>query len=120
MEILTANHWTDFRDSYGRLIGRIEGAEGDCNHIERTIVSSNPVPSELPETKRQSKEHTWTVCCPWYICSRELYCLASVDEYAPNPVESQCPRMGDMGGDEVALNSWGSTLSEAKMEEGGG
>jgi hypothetical protein len=36
MQILTANHWTEVRDLYGRVRGRIKGAEGDGNPIGRT------------------------------------------------------------------------------------
>ena len=30
----------------------------DCNPIERTTVSTNPDPSELPETNLKTKEYT--------------------------------------------------------------
>jgi hypothetical protein len=56
--ILTANHWTEVGDSYGRVKGSIEGAEGDVNPIGRPTVATNPDPSELPETKPPAKEHT--------------------------------------------------------------
>jgi hypothetical protein len=36
MQIPTAKHWTEFRDTYGRVAGRIEGPEGDGNPIGRT------------------------------------------------------------------------------------
>ena len=57
MQILTGKHWTEVRDSYGRVRGRIEGAEGDCNPIGRTTVSTNPDPLELPETEPPTKEY---------------------------------------------------------------
>jgi hypothetical protein len=56
---LTANHWTGVRDPYERARGRIDRAEGDCHCIGKTTVSTNPNPSELPETKPKTKEHTW-------------------------------------------------------------
>lgn len=59
MQILTANHWTEVRDPYGRVRGRIEGAEGDGNPIGRPTVSTNLDPWELPETEPPTKEHTW-------------------------------------------------------------
>ena len=34
---LIANHWTEARDPDGRIRGRIEGAEGDCNPIGTTV-----------------------------------------------------------------------------------
>jgi hypothetical protein len=36
--MLTANHWTEVKDAYGRLRGRIGGAEWDGNPIGRTTV----------------------------------------------------------------------------------
>ena len=57
MQILATNHWV--RDPYRRVSGRIERAEGNGNPIERTTVSTNLEPWELPETKLPTKEHTW-------------------------------------------------------------
>jgi hypothetical protein len=37
----TANHRIEPGDLNGRVRGRTEGAEGDCNHIGRTIISTN-------------------------------------------------------------------------------
>jgi hypothetical protein len=55
MQIITANHCTEVRDCYGRVRGRSEGVEGDCTSTGRTTISTNPVPSELPETKLLTK-----------------------------------------------------------------
>jgi hypothetical protein len=41
MQILTANHLTEPRDTYERVRGGTEGVQGDCNTIERTMVSTN-------------------------------------------------------------------------------
>jgi hypothetical protein len=38
MEILAANHWTEPRGSNGRVKGRTEGAEGECNPLERITI----------------------------------------------------------------------------------
>ena len=59
MGIPTANHWTEIGDSSGRVRGRIEEGEGDFNPIGRPAMLTNPDPSELPETKLPTKEHTW-------------------------------------------------------------
>jgi hypothetical protein len=64
MQILTAYHWIVVRDPYGRVRGRMEGAEQDCNPIGRTKVSTNLDPSALPQTKPLTKEHTWEIG-PW-------------------------------------------------------
>jgi hypothetical protein len=55
MQILTANHWTEVWDPYGRDRGRIEGDEWDCNPIGRPMFSTNQDPWELPETKPPTK-----------------------------------------------------------------
>jgi hypothetical protein len=57
MQILTGNHWTEFRNPYGRDRQRTEGAEGDCNPIGRTTVLTNLDPPEFPETKPPTKEY---------------------------------------------------------------
>jgi hypothetical protein len=44
MHILTANHWNEPGDPNGRVRGRSERAEGECNPIERTTVSTNQMP----------------------------------------------------------------------------
>ena len=57
MQILTAKHWMEVRDSYGRFVGRTEGPEGDRNSIGRSTESTNLDPSEYSETESQTKEH---------------------------------------------------------------
>jgi hypothetical protein len=42
MQILIANHWSEVRAPYGRVRGRTEGAEEDCNPIGRTTSSTHP------------------------------------------------------------------------------
>jgi hypothetical protein len=44
LQILTASHCIDPMDPEGRVKGRSEGPEGDCNSIERTRVSTNQTP----------------------------------------------------------------------------
>jgi hypothetical protein len=73
MQILTAIHWTEVGEPYGRVRGRIEGAEGDGNPIGRKTSSTNPEPSELPETKPPTRKHTWLVCVPGTYITE--YCL---------------------------------------------
>jgi hypothetical protein len=49
MQILTANHWTLVGNPYGRVRGRIDGAERFNNPIGRPSFSINPSYRELPE-----------------------------------------------------------------------
>jgi hypothetical protein len=58
MQILTANHWTEVRDPYGRVRGRIEGTKGGGNSIGRPTVLTNLDPWGLSETEPPTKEHT--------------------------------------------------------------
>jgi hypothetical protein len=44
MQILTANHWAELGDLKRRVRGRAEGAEGNCNPIGRTTISTNLTP----------------------------------------------------------------------------
>jgi hypothetical protein len=55
-----ANHWTEHGVLNGGVREKTEGAEGLCNLIGRTIISTNQTPPpELPGTKPPTKEHTW-------------------------------------------------------------
>jgi hypothetical protein len=94
IQIFTANHWTEVRDSHGRVRGRTEGAEGDCNPIGRPIVSTNLDSSELTGTESKPKSIHGLVHGPHYICSRGLPCPTSVRGYVLGPVEAWCPRKG--------------------------
>jgi hypothetical protein len=49
MQITTAKHWTEVRDSYGRVGGRIQDLGGDRNSTERLIEFTNLDPWELSE-----------------------------------------------------------------------
>jgi hypothetical protein len=65
MQTLAANHQTEHRDLKGRVRGRLEGAEGDCNPLRRTISTIWTLlpPPELPGIKLPTKEYTWRR--PW-------------------------------------------------------
>ena len=52
-----ANYQTEPMDPNGRVRGRIEGAEGNCNPIGRTTVSSNHIPQSSQGLNQQSKSH---------------------------------------------------------------
>jgi hypothetical protein len=39
--------------------GETEGVEGVCNPVEKTTISNNQTPQELPGTKPSTKEYTW-------------------------------------------------------------
>jgi hypothetical protein len=56
--ILTANHWTEVGDPYGRVKGRIKETGGNGNPIGRQTVSTILDPWELSDTKPPTKDHT--------------------------------------------------------------
>jgi hypothetical protein len=53
--MLAANNWTEHRDPSGGIRGKTEGAEGVCNPIGRTTISTNQTSPELPESKPPTK-----------------------------------------------------------------
>jgi hypothetical protein len=72
-------------ESYRRVRGRTEEAEGDGNPIRRPTVSTNLDPWGLPGTKPPTKGLAWD---PWHISIREQPCLASVGKDVPNPIDT--------------------------------
>jgi hypothetical protein len=49
MQKLTANHWTEVGDLYGRVRGRTDRAKEDDNLIGKTAASTILDPLELPD-----------------------------------------------------------------------
>jgi hypothetical protein len=79
MQILTANHWTVPGDCNGRVRGRAEGAERDCNPIGRTAVSTNQTLQSSQGINHQSKSVHGRIHGSSYMCSRRLSYLASME-----------------------------------------
>jgi hypothetical protein len=42
--MITANHWTEHMDPNGGVRERTETAEGVCNPIGRTTITTNQIP----------------------------------------------------------------------------
>ena len=87
MQIVSDNHWTEGGDQYGRVRGRTEGAEGYCNPIRRTAVSTNPDPSEVPETKPKTMELTWAALCTAHVQQTSALYSLSGKGHVLNQVE---------------------------------
>jgi hypothetical protein len=49
---------TDWSEPNGKIRAKTVGAEGICNLIGRTTISTNQTPPELPGTKPPTKEYT--------------------------------------------------------------
>jgi hypothetical protein len=82
MNILTANYWTEVKDSHGRLSGRIEEIEEDSNPIGRSTVSTNLDPW-------CSQRLSQMVCMgSWHIGTIGVPFLAPVGEDMTNTVET--------------------------------
>jgi hypothetical protein len=54
-----SKHWTEVWDPYGRVRGRIEGAESDGNTTGRPTLPTNLEPWELPECGLPTKKHMY-------------------------------------------------------------
>ena len=61
-QMLTANHWTEHKVPNGGVRERTEEAEGVCNPIGRTTVSTNQIPQSSQGSNYQPKS-TWRD--PW-------------------------------------------------------
>jgi hypothetical protein len=85
-----SNHWTEPSDSYGRVKGRTEVAEGDCNPIGRTTISTKWTPQSSQGQNHQPKSiHEW-VYGSCSTCSRGLSYLASVGGETLSPLKACC------------------------------
>jgi hypothetical protein len=47
--MLSANHWTEHKVPNGGTRKRAKGAEGVCNPIRKTAISTNQTPSPRPK-----------------------------------------------------------------------
>jgi hypothetical protein len=110
-----SKHWTQLRESYGRVGGRIKGPGGDRDFTGRPIGSTNLDAWGLPKIEPSTKKHTFVGPRPLHICSKcaalsscgypknwsrgclcylpmdpvsltMLSCLASVEDDMSNPV----------------------------------
>jgi hypothetical protein len=82
MHLLTDSHWTEPGYLYRRFSRKTEEPERDCNHMERTTVSTN----RTPWSPQPKKIHE-LVCGTHYIYSRGLPFLDSKGGDVLGPVE---------------------------------
>ena len=95
MWMLEANHRSEHRDPNGRVGGRTKRAEGVCNPIWRTKISTNQTfqsSQGLNHQWKKTHEGTHGSSCIW---SRGWPYLASLKGEALGPVKAQCPRVGE-------------------------
>ena len=89
--MLPANHWTEHRVPSGEVGERTEGAEGVCNHIERTTMSTNQIHQSSQGLNHQPKSTHGGTHGSSCICSKGWPCLASMGGEGLGPVKPQCP-----------------------------
>jgi hypothetical protein len=102
-QMLSANHWTEHRVPNGEVRERIEEAEGLCNRIGRTTISTNQNPQVFQGLNHQQKTIQWGThgsCC---IYSRGWPCWASVGREVLHPVKAECPSVGECQGKESGV-----------------
>jgi hypothetical protein len=80
MQILTANHWTEPGDPNGRVRRRTKEAEGVCNSIGRTTISTIQT-LQSPQGLNHQPKST-------HECSRALPYLTSMRGELLGPVEA--------------------------------
>ena len=94
MQIPTATHETEIRDSYGRAMGRIEGHERDGNPTGRPTESTNLDPgnsqslSDQPESIQELERRPRHVCNGQAAQPSWALCVASGGADAPSLAET--------------------------------
>jgi hypothetical protein len=61
--MLSAKYQTKQGNPNGEVGGRTEGAEGVCNTVRGTTISTNQTTPDLPVVKPPTKEYSWRD--PW-------------------------------------------------------
>jgi hypothetical protein len=112
--MLAVNHWTEHRVPNGGVTERTEEAEGVCNPIGRTTISTKETPPNFQDLNHQpNSTHGWmdgSSC----ICSSGWPCWTAMGGEALGPVKVQCPSIGEcQGREEGGVVRWGNSLIEA-------
>jgi hypothetical protein len=79
MQRTTAKHWTELRDSYGRVGGRTKVYRVDRNSTGRPTESTNLDLCGLSETELPTKEHTQVgprYPCTYVACVKFSLCAS--------------------------------------------
>jgi hypothetical protein len=76
-----------------RVSGRTEGAEGDCNLIRRTTISTNWTTQSSLGLNHQPKSINGGCHGSSFICRRGLPYLASMGGEIRGPMQDLCPSL---------------------------
>jgi hypothetical protein len=107
LQIPTDKHWTEVRDSCGRVRGRTEDPQGNGKDTGRPKVSTNLESLELLETESPTKDHTWaSPRLPTHMKQRTAN-SASVGEDLTNSAETSSTKLGGWWGRDCSLRGKG-------------
>jgi hypothetical protein len=84
----------------------IEGAEGVCNLIERTTISTNQMPQSFQGLDHQTKSTYGETHGSSCICSRGWPCWASMGGEVLGSVTVLCPSVGECDCREAGVGGW--------------
>jgi hypothetical protein len=104
--MLAANHWAEQGVPNGGVREKTEGAEGVCNPVGGTTISTNQTPQSsqgLNHQPRSTHGGTDGFSC---IGSRGWPCWASMRGEAFGPVKARCPSVGEFKGGEAGVSGW--------------
>jgi hypothetical protein len=82
------NYWTEHGSLNGEIRKRTEGAEGVCNPIGGTIISTNEKPQSSQGLNHEPKSTHGGTHGSSRICNKGWVCLASVEGEALGPVKA--------------------------------
>ena len=91
MWMLVANHQNEHGDLNGGVRERIEGAEGVCNLIERTTISTNQIPQSTQELNHLPKTTHGVTNGSSCLHNTALPHLSSIGREAFGPLKARCP-----------------------------
>ena len=84
----SANHISEYQDPDGRVREEIKGAEGVCNPIGRTTISTIQITQSTQGLNHQPENTHETTHGSTSLCSRGWSCLATKGVEAHGPVKT--------------------------------
>ena len=112
-QMLATNHWTECGIPNGGVRERTEGAEGVCNPIGRTTMSTNQTPQSSQGLNHQPKSTHGEMHSSSHIRSRGWPCGTPIRK-ALGPVKCQCHSVWEcQDGKLESVGELGNTVIEA-------
>jgi hypothetical protein len=105
--MLAANYRTEHWVPNGGVREKTERAEGVCNPIERTTISTNQTPKSSQGLKHQTKNIHGGTHGFSHIYSRQKMSLSVINsDEVLGPVKAQCCSVRECQGREVGAGGW--------------